>query len=80
MDLLVRISGLTVAMLAVLHSLATTQAAPVLIRQRAIGENTTALTELFDRFERWQAIRAALQAINFAALLWLLVELVRRGA
>lgn len=67
------------AALAILHSIATTQAAPTLFRQRAIADNESALAQLFDRFAGWQNVRAVLQLVNFGALLWLLIELVRRG-
>jgi hypothetical protein len=76
----VRDAGLTVATFAILHTVATTQAAPVLFRQETIDGSATTLADLFDRFERWQSIRAALQTINFAALLWLLIELFGHGA
>jgi hypothetical protein len=75
----VRIAGVAVAALAILHSIATTQAAPTLFRQRAIADNESALAQLFERFTRWQNIRAVLQLVNFVALLWLLIELVRRS-
>ena len=61
------------AALAVLHSLATTQAAPTNFSQgRAVGDEV-ALTRIFNRFERWQALRAVLQVLNFGVLLWALV-------
>jgi hypothetical protein len=62
--------------LAVLHSLATTQAAPTNFSQRKVAEDEAALARLFDRFERWQTLRAALQVLNFGAMLWALVAYV----
>ncbi len=62
------------AILAVLHSLATTQAAPTNFSQRNVDEDETALTSVFNRFERWQALRAALQVLNFTVMLWAMVE------
>jgi hypothetical protein len=62
--------------LAVLHSLATTQAAPTNFSQRRVAEDEAALARVFDRFERWQTLRAALQVLNFAAMLWALVAYV----
>jgi hypothetical protein len=62
--------------LAVLHSLATTQAAPTNFSQRRVARDEAALARVFDRFERWQALRAALQVLNFGAMLWALVAYV----
>ena len=59
--------------LAILHSLATTQAAPTMFSQRKHLNDEAALTAIFNRFERWQTLRAFLQALTFAALLWALV-------
>src|SRR5918995_434213 len=60
------------ATLAVLHSLATTQAAPTNFSQRRVANDEAALTGVFDRFERWQTLRATLQVLNFGAMLWAL--------
>jgi hypothetical protein len=59
--------------LAVLHSLVTTRAAPTNFSQRRVADEEVALTRVFDRFERWQTLRAVLQVLNFAAMLWALV-------
>lgn len=59
--------------LAVLHSLATAQAAPTNFSQRRVARDEAALARVFDRFERWQTLRAALQVLNFGAMLWALV-------
>jgi hypothetical protein len=53
----------------VLHSAATARAAPANFRQRALGEDEAALAALFDRFERWQTVRAVCQAIALVAVL-----------
>jgi hypothetical protein len=63
--------------LAVLHSLVTTQAAPTNFSQRRVATDEASLARIFDRFARWQVLRAALQVLNFGALLW---ALVRYGA
>jgi hypothetical protein len=64
----------------VLHSLATTQAAPLNFSQRKISANDeAALALLFDKFARWQNIRCVLQAINFGVNLWALVVYTRAG-
>ena len=36
-----------------------------------------ALTTIFNRFERWQTIRAVLQLLTLHALLWALLNYVR---
>jgi hypothetical protein len=59
--------------LAVLHSLVTMQAAPTNFSQRKVAGDEAALTGVFDRFERWQALRCALQVLTFGAMLWALV-------
>ncbi len=64
------------AALAVLHSLATTQAAPTNFSQRRVAGDEAALARVFDRFERWQTLRVVLQVLNFGAMLWALVAYV----
>lgn len=64
---------LIAAMLSVLHSLVTTQAAPTNFSQRRVPNDEAALAGVFDRFERWQTLRAVLQVLTFAATLWALV-------
>ena len=73
------VNGLTVsvstpiyiaAVLAVLHSLATTQAAPINFSQRKVDQDEEALTNVFNRFEKWQTLRVTLNVLNFAAMLW----------
>jgi hypothetical protein len=60
------------AMLSILHSLMTTQAAPTMFSQRRHSQDEAALTEIFNRFERWQTLRAFFQVLTFGALLWAL--------
>jgi hypothetical protein len=68
------------ALLAVLHSLATTQAAPLNLSQRKISlKDEDALAMLFDKFARWQNIRCVLQVLNFGVNLWALVVYLRSG-
>jgi hypothetical protein len=62
------------AVLALLHTLATTQAAPTNFSQRKIApEDEAALAGVFTKFARWQAVRCALQVLNFGVNLWALV-------
>ena len=60
-------------MLTVAHPLATTRAAPTTFSQRAAGGDAARLPAIFDRPERWQTVRAALQALCLLALAWALV-------
>jgi hypothetical protein len=60
------------ALLSLLHSFTTTQAAPTLFRVRQVKDDAAQLTVIFDRFERWQALRAALQVVAFGLTLWAL--------
>jgi hypothetical protein len=61
---------------AVLHSLVTMRAAPILLSQHRFQADPGALTQLLDRFARWQALRAGLQVTNFLTLLGGLVAVV----
>jgi hypothetical protein len=62
------------ALFAVLHSLATTQAAPTIFRQRHVSPDDEVLLErVFDKFEQWQSVRCVLQVINFGVNLWALI-------
>ena len=59
--------------LSILHSLVTAQAAPTNLSQRKVAGDKAALAQVFDRFERWQALRCGLQLLTFGAMLWTLV-------
>lgn len=61
------------ALLTILHTLATSRAAPNMLSQRRYEGDEAALTTLFNRFERWQTLRAFLQLLTFLVLLWALV-------
>jgi hypothetical protein len=62
------------ALFAILHSLATSQAAPTLFRQNRVPpDDELALTVIFDKFVRWQNTRCALQVINFGINIWALI-------
>jgi hypothetical protein len=58
------------ALLSVLHSLVTTQAAPTMYSQKRYSNDEVALAAIFNRFERWQTLRAFLQVLTFVILLW----------
>ena len=57
------------AALAITHSAVTVRAAPTNFSQRAATDEH-ALTVIFRRFERLQALRCVLQVMNFGANLW----------
>jgi hypothetical protein len=60
------------AVLSILHSLTTTQAAPTMFNQRRHPQDEAALIKILNRFERWQTLRAFFQVLTFGALLWAL--------
>jgi hypothetical protein len=60
------------AVLSVAHVVATARAAPNMLVVRRTGD-PTALAAAFAGFERWQAIRAALQGFAFVANVWALI-------
>lgn len=60
------------AVVSLAHSFTTSRAAPTLLRQRRVANSEPELTAIFARFERWQTIRAVLQATTFGLMLWAL--------
>ena len=75
----VRLPAIAAGALAILHTLTTTRAAPIYLGLRSELPATDALEATFTRFARWQAARAALQTMTFAALLWLLAQTIAVG-
>ena len=63
---------LLAGILSVLHSLATSQAAPTNFKQLKVPNDEVALTAIFDTFDRWQRVRVVLQVLTFLAVLWAL--------
>jgi hypothetical protein len=61
----------------VLHSLVTSQAAPLMFKQRQHQNDEAALTILFNQFARLHLFRTLFQVITFASLLWALVSYLR---
>jgi hypothetical protein len=61
---------LIAAILSVLHSIVTSQAAPTNFRQRKVAKDEAALTAIFNTFDRWQTVRVILQVLTFLAVLW----------
>jgi hypothetical protein len=66
---------LLAAILSVLHSIATSQAAPTNFRQRKVLKDEAALAAVFDTFERWQTVRVIMQVCTFVLTLWAIVVL-----
>jgi hypothetical protein len=65
---------LSVAMvLSISHFLATAQAAPIMLRVGKTPDDAALLSPLLDRFARWHAVRATLQALAFCIMLWAVV-------
>lgn len=61
------------ALLSILHSAVTAIAAPTNFSQLKHDGDQVALSAIFDRFARLQALRAFLQVLTFGSLLWALV-------
>jgi hypothetical protein len=57
---------------AVAHTLTTVRAASINLTQWKAGVDETALAGILQRFERWQALRAALQLLTFVFTIWAL--------
>ena len=55
------------------HFLATSQAAPIMLRVGKTSDDAAVLASLLDRFARWHALRATLQVLTFFVMLWALV-------
>jgi hypothetical protein len=60
------------SLLSILHTLATTRAAPVMLSIKEAPDDEALLTAKLDRFARWHAVRAAFQTLTFFLLLWAL--------
>ena len=61
------------SLLSILHTFATTRAAPVMLSIKDIPDDEAILTTKLDRFARWHAFRATFQVLAFFVLLWALV-------
>jgi len=60
--------------------LATTQAAPIMMSVRHLGDDPVALQQAFDGFEFWGRVRGIFQIAAFVANLWSLVAVYRATA
>ena len=61
------------SLLSLLHTFATTGAAPVMLSIKDAPDDEAILTAKLDRFARWHAVRATFQVLTFFVLLWALV-------
>lgn len=61
------------SLLSLLHTFATTRAAPVMLSIKDASDDEALLRAKLDRFARWHAIRATFQVLTFFVLLWALV-------
>ena len=61
------------SLLSLLHTFATTRAAPVMLSLKDAPDDEALLTAKLDRFVRWHAIRATFQVLTFFVLMWALV-------
>lgn len=61
------------SLLSLLHSFATTRAAPVMLSLKETPDDEAVLAAKLDQFARWHAVRATVQILTFFVLLWELV-------
>jgi Domain of unknown function (DUF1772) len=61
------------SLLSLVHTFATTRAAPVMLSLKDTLDDEALLTAKLDRFTRWHAVRATFQVLAFFVLLWVLV-------
>jgi hypothetical protein len=61
------------SLLSLLHTFATTRAAPIMLSLKNTPDDEALLGVKLDRFARWHALRATSQMVAFFVLLWVLV-------
>ena len=61
------------SLLSLLHTFATTRAAPIMLSIKDAPDDEALLRVKLDRFARWHAVRATLQVLTFFILLWAVV-------
>ena len=61
------------SLLSLLHTFATTRAAPIMLSIKDAPDDEALLRVKLDRFARWHAVRATFQVLTFFVLLWALV-------
>ena len=62
------------SLLSLLHTFATTRAAPVMLSLKDAPDDEAILTAKLDRFACWHAVRATFQVLAFFVLLWVLAS------
>jgi hypothetical protein len=73
-DSVVLLAPLSVAALTSIgHFLATSRAAPIMLRVGKTPDNEALLSALLDRFAHWHMLRATLQILTFFLMLWALL-------
>ena len=60
------------SLLSILHTFATTRAAPVMLSLKDAPDDEALLTAKLDRFAHWHAFRATFQVVAFFVLVWAL--------
>jgi hypothetical protein len=60
------------SLLSILHTFATTRAAPVMLSIKDTPDDEALLTAKLDRFARWHTVRATFQVVAFFVLVWAL--------
>ncbi len=60
------------SLLSILHTFATTRAAPVMLSIKEAPDDEALLMAKLDRFAGWHAVRATFQVLAFFLLLWVL--------
>lgn len=60
-------------LLSLLHTFATTRAAPVMLSLKDTPDDEVLLQAKLDRFAQWHTVRAAFQVLTFFVLLWAMV-------
>jgi hypothetical protein len=61
------------SLLSLLHTFATTRAAPVMLSLKDTPDDEAVLRAKLNRFARWHALRATFQVLTFFILVWALV-------
>lgn len=61
------------SLLSLLHTFATTRAAPVMLSLKDAPDDEALLSAKLDLFARWHAVRATFQVLAFFVLLWALI-------
>ena len=62
-------------LLSLLHTSATTRAAPLMLSLKTTPDDEALLSAKLDRFAHWHAVRATLQVLAFFLLVWALMVL-----